>query len=134
MGSALWNVMGLGGVGSDEDLEASIQSHIALLLNTRRGSLPHLPEYGLPDLSEIYTVQKNGLDDFTKIIEKTLSRFEPRLRTIKVKREGSEENTTVLRLLISGNIKQGSNVSRLAFRTEVHRDGRFNTSKVSNYG
>ena len=32
----------------------SIMDHLNRLFNTREGSLPHLKDYGLPDISEIY--------------------------------------------------------------------------------
>ncbi len=136
--SFLNHIMGLDSSSGDENFEAAIQSHISLLLNTRRGSLFHLPTYGLPDLSEIYQSRKGDMDNFAEEIRETLSRFEPRLRNVEVKgvllTEDLDGSGNRLTFNISGQIKQGVKISNLSFRTVVFRDGRYNTSKVNQYG
>ena len=50
-------------VPSDEHLLHSIVGNLERLFNTRQGSLPHLPDYGLPDLATIQRESAAALAD-----------------------------------------------------------------------
>jgi type VI secretion system protein len=41
----------------------SIADHLWRMFNTRQGSLSHLPDYGLPDITEIYRKLPTSLKD-----------------------------------------------------------------------
>lgn len=60
-------------------------NNIEHILNTRRGSVKHLPDYGLPDLSVIYRHLPASLSVLQKYITFTLLKYEPRLEGIQVK-------------------------------------------------
>lgn len=63
----------------------SIKEHLAILLNTRRGSIPHLPDYGLPDSSQVSMKDRIAISKFGKDIEETVKKYEPRLMHVRVK-------------------------------------------------
>jgi len=63
----------------------SIKEHLALLLNTRRGAIPHLPDYGLPDSSLVSMKDRIAIAKFGKDIEETVRKYEPRLVRVRVK-------------------------------------------------
>jgi type VI secretion system protein ImpF len=48
--------------------------------------------YGLPDLSTINMSSFDNRNDFCKKIEKTILKFEPRIRTVKVKTDSILDN------------------------------------------
>ncbi len=48
------------------------------------GTLAHLPDYGLPDLSLIHQGMVAGIHGLMRQIEETLLRYEPRLSQIQV--------------------------------------------------
>ena len=63
----------------------SIKDNLAILLNTRRGSIAHLPDYGLPDSSQVSANNRDSIIDFGKKIEETVKKYEPRLTQVRVK-------------------------------------------------
>lgn len=60
----------------------SVQDNIQRILNSRRGCLAHLPDYGLGDLSRIYRHLPASAHTLKREIETTLLRYEPRLQAI----------------------------------------------------
>lgn len=68
----------------------SVQDNIQRILNSRRGSLAHLPDYGLGDLSRIYRHLPASAHTLKREIEATLLRHEPRLKAIDLTIEDTE--------------------------------------------
>ncbi|WP_158903824.1 type VI secretion system baseplate subunit TssE [Burkholderia sp. L27(2015)] len=62
----------------------SVQDNIQRILNSRRNSLAHLPDYGLGDLSMIYRQLPASAHLLTEEIETTLLKYEPRLKSIAI--------------------------------------------------
>ena len=69
----------------------SIKEHLAVLLNTRRGSIFHLPDYGLPDSTQVSMKDRTSISRFGKDLEETVRKYEPRLTRVRVK--PMEQNT-----------------------------------------
>jgi len=68
----------------------SLQDNIQRILNSRRGALAHLPDYGLGDLSRIYRHLPASAHTLKREIETTLLRYEPRLRAIDIAIDDTE--------------------------------------------
>ncbi|MGH8788810.1 MAG: type VI secretion system baseplate subunit TssE [Cupriavidus necator] len=68
----------------------SVQDNIQRILNSRRGCLAHLPDYGLGDLSRIYRHLPASAHTLKREIETTLLRHEPRLRAVDLTIEETE--------------------------------------------
>ncbi|AJG21847.1 hypothetical protein RR42_s0251 [Cupriavidus basilensis] len=68
----------------------SVRDNIQRILNSRRGSLAHLPDYGLGDLSRIYRHLPASAHTLKREIETTLLRYEPRLKSIDIAIEETE--------------------------------------------
>lgn len=62
----------------------SIRDSIAGILNCRRGTFAHLPDYGLPELSTIYCALPNSAHVLENLITQPLLCYEPRLKTIDI--------------------------------------------------
>ncbi|KWH63622.1 type VI secretion system baseplate subunit TssE [Burkholderia semiarida] len=62
----------------------SVRDNIERILNSRRGSLAHLPDYGLDDLSEIYRHLPSSAHTLRQAIEATLLKYEPRLNKVEI--------------------------------------------------
>ena len=88
----------------------SIKAHLTRLLNSRQGSLTHMPDYGLPDVAEIYQGLPYSVDDLIKAIETTIEKYEPRLKNVKVEPTSKQEKDCVLQLEISGITAQNDPV------------------------
>ena len=70
---------------SDNTLEIlSVQANIRRILNTRAGALKHIPDYGLPDLTNVYRNLPASVHDLRNQMESTLLKFEPRLHSVGV--------------------------------------------------
>ena len=94
----------------DEKLRRSIVENIKMILQTRRGSITHLPDFGLPDIRQIYFDE--GFTDVAikKIctrIKDTLLKYEPRLEDIRVKvpKDGADKANLRLQLEIHAIMK-----------------------------
>jgi type VI secretion system protein len=69
----------------DNTLEIlSVQANIGRILNTRAGALKHVPDYGLPDLTDVYKNLPASVHDLRNQMENTLLKFEPRLHSIDI--------------------------------------------------
>lgn len=91
MGPSLYEML-LGQIGGqpldayDEraQLCLSVQQNIQRILNTRAGALKHLPDYGLPDLTNIYKVLPASAHLLKQQMEATLLKYEPRIQAIDI--------------------------------------------------
>jgi len=68
----------------DRSVLHQIQTHLMQLLNTRQGSVAYLPDYGMPDLNEIYQQLPESLGFLIENVKKLIERYEPRLNQITV--------------------------------------------------
>ncbi|WP_321839164.1 type VI secretion system baseplate subunit TssE [Paraburkholderia bannensis] len=72
-------------VYDDRTLEClSVQQNVQRILNTRAGALKHLPDYGLPDLTNIYMALPASAHQLRDQMQATLLKYEPRIRSIDV--------------------------------------------------
>ncbi|MBA3980840.1 MAG: type VI secretion system baseplate subunit TssE [Alcanivorax sp.] len=110
-------------VASLEGREArlrSIHDHLRRLLNARHDALPHLPEYGLPDLPTLYDGLPYSLDALIRLVRDAITRFEPRLQHVQVAARVSETRECVVQLEVTGVVENGE-LAR--FRTFLQSDG-----------
>lgn len=117
----------------EEDMIASIQSNLVLILNTRQGMTEHLPDFGLPDIHYVYNSLPQSLDALGEEIRQSLQKYEPRLRNIQVRFVSKSSDTFRATYHILGEIREGAEVSRIAFKTEVLRDGSADAYVVNQY-
>ncbi len=125
--------------GGDEPISVSdpeitsILRRLTRLLNSRKGTAPSCPEYGLPTLTS-HIIDNLLVGDMVAAIQQCVERFEPRLCNVRV---------TWIRKAIGGNIKtqwplnqedcfwasfrisaqRVSDHSHLELCAEQHRDG-----------
>jgi type VI secretion system protein len=62
----------------------SIQDHLSRLLNARQGVLSHLPDYGLPDITQAYADLPYTIGDLQVAIGECIKRYEPRIKDVVV--------------------------------------------------
>ncbi|MBD3321336.1 MAG: type VI secretion system baseplate subunit TssE [Chitinivibrionales bacterium] len=85
----------------------SIMDHLTRMFNTREGSIPHLEDYGLPDISEIYRKMPDGIEDLQGAIRRTVEKYEPRLKKAKVIRTEPKDKEFKIEFILSGELKEG---------------------------
>ncbi|MBD3347489.1 MAG: type VI secretion system baseplate subunit TssE [Chitinivibrionales bacterium] len=85
----------------------SIMDHLSRMFNTREGSIPHLEDYGLPDISEMYRKMPDGIEELQEAIRKTVEKYEPRLKKVKVIRTEPKDKEFKIEFILSGELKEG---------------------------
>jgi type VI secretion system protein len=90
----------------------SIMDHLNRLFNTREGSLVHLKDYGLPDISEIYRKMPHGIEELQKAIKRTVEKYEPRLTKVKVTPRETDAQDFRLVFILSGELAEGGGLVR----------------------
>jgi type VI secretion system protein len=106
-------------------LYEAIKDHLVVLLNTRRGSVSHLEDFGLPDLSDIYKGYPESLHYLGAEIKRTVEKYEPRLIQLKVELVSSSSDNFEANFAITGYLKDsGGKTAPVTFRTMISQGGR----------
>ena len=92
-------------LSEDEKLRESIVENLKMILRTRRGSVLHLPDFGFPDIRQIY-FDEGTIESVPNQIRQTILKFEPRLIDVKVKKKEFDERNMRMTLEISAQIKE----------------------------
>lgn len=71
-------------VSERDQLILSVMDNMQRIINCRAGTLAHLPDYGLPDLSQLHQGMAANIHGLMQRIEATLLRYEPRLSGLRV--------------------------------------------------
>jgi type VI secretion system protein len=90
----------------------SIMDHLNRLFNTREGAIGHLPDYGLPDITEVYRKMPHGLEDLEQAIKRCLERYEPRLKNIRISHRDADPLDFKLVFIVSGELRNGGGLVR----------------------
>jgi type VI secretion system protein len=90
----------------------SIIDNLSRLFNTRRGSISHIPDYGLPDISQVYRDLPYSIDGLRAAIKQVVEKYEPRLRRVRVEQQQGREEDYEMRVsfIVSGELLQGQKV------------------------
>ncbi len=104
------------------DATAAIAAHLRALLNTRIGSAPTAPSYGVVDFTDLVYAFPYSISMLAASIRTTILAFEPRLKNVNV-RHLPDEDMLILKFEISGQLADGKERGTLRFRTEVSPSG-----------
>lgn len=70
---------------SEEDqVILSVMDNIRRILNSRAGTLKHLPDYGLPYMSKMIQGLPGSAHKVMSILSATLLKYEPRIKTVSL--------------------------------------------------
>lgn len=83
----------------------SVMDHLNRLFNTRQGTVSHLKDYGLPDVSELYRRMPDGVEELREAITTTVQRYEPRLTNVRVINRGTDARDHTLGFVITAKLK-----------------------------
>jgi type VI secretion system protein len=104
------------------DASAAIAEHLSALLNTRIGSAPTAPSYGVVDFTDLVHAFPKSIPALAASIRSTILAFEPRLKNVNV-RHLPDEDVWMLKFEISAQFSEGKERGTLRFRTEVSSSG-----------
>lgn len=71
-------------VGEEDQHTLSVLDNMQRILNSRAGTLAHLPDYGLPDMGQILQGLPATAHGLMRTLQETLTRYEPRLKTVNI--------------------------------------------------
>ena len=107
-------------VGEDRHRLLSVIDNLNRLFNTRQGTIEHLPNYGLPELTTIYRDNQETIEFLRRSIRETVERFEPRLRRVRVTPQESRADGWLV-FLLAGELLGGERVQfETRFADQVH--------------
>ena len=92
-------------ISEDEKLRHSIVENLKKVLQTRRGSVLHLPDFGIPDIRQIY-FEEGTIDSVPRQIADTILKYEPRLTDVKVAATNFDEKNMRIALKVAAKIKE----------------------------
>ncbi|MFH1096361.1 MAG: type VI secretion system baseplate subunit TssE [Candidatus Desantisbacteria bacterium] len=110
----------------DKSVVEAIQDHLILLLNTRQGSVSHLPDYGLPDLSIVYSSFPKSVEFLQRSIKDTIEKYEPRLQNVRVQIQREEYTVFEVAFKISAEVNTEGKIAEIQFSTTISNTGRTN--------
>ncbi|MDR4898231.1 type VI secretion system baseplate subunit TssE [Yersinia kristensenii] len=71
-------------VSEENQVILSVLDNMQRILNCRAGTLSHLPDYGLPDMSKILQGMPGTAHSLLTTLSATLLKYEPRLKSLNV--------------------------------------------------
>jgi len=76
--------LALGTVSEENQLILSVLDNMQRILNCRAGTLAHLPDYGLPDMTRVLQGMPGTAHELMGTLSAVLLRYEPRLKSINI--------------------------------------------------
>lgn len=104
-------------------LAESVLTHLQKMLNTRQGNVLTLPDYGIPDLSEVVHSFPDSIVQMQEAIRTSIEKYEPRLRKVRVKYVDPGEDLLKLRFEITAQLVTAKEKASVWFETMVDSSG-----------
>jgi len=93
----------------DQKLSLSIIENLRMILTTRRGSILHLPDFGISDILQIYLASDNPVESLKKEIREVILKYEPRVSEVQIQNSEFDQKTLRAALKIIIKLKDSSN-------------------------
>ena len=105
---------------------ASILRHLMRVLNTRQGGVQIAEDFGMPDLTDYLRGYPASLRDVEKSLRQTIGKYEPRLKSVRVKFVPREEDVLSLNFQIVARLAGGYPDQPVVFESQMGADGKIN--------
>ncbi len=93
----------------DQKLSLSIIENLRMILTTRRGSILHLPDFGISDILQLYIASDNPVEALKQEIKDVMLKYEPRISDVKIENSEFDQKTLRASLKIIIKVKDSSN-------------------------
>jgi type VI secretion system lysozyme-like protein len=97
----------------EEKMRRSIVENLTFLLQTRQGSVQHLPDFGLPDIMQIYVDSGYTFEPLKKHLRDIIMKYEPRIEKARVEEPRFDKDDMRIYLRILATIKDFSDTEVL---------------------
>lgn len=71
-------------INEEDQVILSVLDNIQRILNSRAGTVSHLPDYGLPDMTKILQGMPGTAHELIDMLARVLLKYEPRLQSLNV--------------------------------------------------
>lgn len=92
-------------LSEEKKLRQSIIENLTMILQTRRGSVLHLSDFGIPDIVQVYIDSGYSFEQLKKYISETILKYEPRVEKVKVEEPKFDKDNFHISLKIKAIIK-----------------------------
>jgi len=80
-----------------------------MVLSSRQGSVQHLPDFGMPDILQLYFDSGNSIDPIKKEIRNVILKYEPRIGDVQVQKTDFDQEMMRISIKIVATIKDNPN-------------------------
>ena len=92
-------------LSEEQKIRRSIIENLTMILGTRQGSVSHLPDFGLPDIMQVYINSGYSFEPLKKQIRDTVMKYEPRIGNVRVEDPYFDKNNMRLFLKVVTTVK-----------------------------
>lgn len=103
---------------------SSVLRHLQKVLNTRQGGVQIADDFGMPDLTDYMRGYPASLRDVEKSLRQTIIKYEPRLKSVRVKFVPQEENVLSLNFQVVARLAGDYPDQPVVFESQVGTDGK----------
>ncbi|PWF24793.1 type VI secretion system baseplate subunit TssE [Corticimicrobacter populi] len=108
-----------------EVLIESIRAHLQRILNTRQGSVPIDPDFGVPDFTNLAGSSVAGTtQEMAASMTRMVARYEPRLKAVRIQLAESGTEVLSLSFTLEGSIEVSDRIVPIRLATRVSASGR----------
>lgn len=107
-------------IGEENQVILSVLDNMQRILNCRAGTLAHLPDYGLPDMTKILQGMPGSAHQLMTTLSAVLLKYEPRLKSLRVEML-EQTQPGELRYTIDAELKE---IGLVRYGTEFMPEGR----------
>ena len=90
--------------------QQSVVEHIQRLLETRKGMLVHMPDFGMPDIGDLFRRLPGSAVEIQTEMESLIRKYEPRMEHVKVHFQEFDPAKARVRFRITGSLKGAGSV------------------------
>lgn len=101
----------------------SIVEHLRVLLNTRQGEGPTVPDFGVIDFTDLVHAFPDAIQTLQRAIRATILQYEPRLKNVTV-RHIKDDEVLVLKFEITAQMARAGARGVLRFQTQITAGGK----------
>ena len=101
--------------------QMSVVEHIQRLLETRKGMLIHMPDFGMPDIGDLFRRLPGSAGEIQSEMETLIRKYEPRMENVKVFFHEFDAAQARVRFRITGSLK---GAGRVQFESSFFPNGR----------
>lgn len=110
-------------------LVASIQEHLQRILNTRQGSVPIDPEFGVPDFTNLAgSFTAGSTRDIIDSLTRMIRTYEPRLKNPRILIEEAGHEVLSLGFSLDGTIELDNREVPIRLATRISSSGKVTLS------